>query len=228
MFEEFSKRNRAISAAMALAAMHDWGDVTLAAIAAHANLDLSDLRRDFVCKDAILRAFQAEVDVEVLAKAMPAGDGDSVRDRVFETLMTRFEILTPYRPALKRIARYLRRHPGEASMFACSRLMSQYWMLARAGAKLNGAGAAVRVAGLAGIYGKTFNVWLEDDTPSLDKTMATLDRGVGNGERAIRTMENVCGTVCGFVRGLKRNAKSKDEPKAKPAADEGAPAPAPV
>ena len=232
MFEEFSKRNRAISAAMALAASHDWGDVTLAAIARQANLDLADLRRDFSGKDAILRAFQADVDAEVLAKAKPVGDDDSVRDRVFETLMTRFEILTPYRPALKRIMRYMRCHPGEAAMFACSRLTSQYWMLARAGAKLNGPSAAVRVAGLAAIYGKTFNVWLKDDSPSLDKTMATLDRGLSNGERALRTMETMCGTVCGFVCGLKRNTKSKDEPKDepkdRPAPNDGTPVPAPV
>lgn len=232
MFEEFSKRNRAISATMALAAAHDWGDVTLAAIARDANLDLSDLRRDFSCKDDILRAFQAEVDAEVLAKAKPAGDDDSVRDLVFETVMTRFEILTPYRPALKRIMRYFRCHPGEAAAFACSRLTSQYWMLARAGAKLNGAKAVVRVAGLAAIYNKTFKVWLEDDTTSLDKTMAALDRGLSNGERALRTMENVCGTLCGFVRGLKRNGKSKEAPteapKDGPAPDAGPPIPAPV
>ena len=77
MFEEFSKRNRAISAAVTLAADRDWGDITLAAIAAQANLDLADLRREFACKDDILRAFQAEVDAEVLAKAKPAGGDDS-------------------------------------------------------------------------------------------------------------------------------------------------------
>ena len=217
---------------MTLAASNDWGDVTLAAIASDANLDLSDLRREFSCKDDILRAFQAEVDAEVLAKAKPVGNDDSVRDRVFETVMTRFEILTPYRPALRRIMCYLRCHPGEAAIFACSRLTSQYWMLARAGAKLNGARAVVRVAGLTAIYNKAFKVWLEDNSASLDKTMATLDRGLSNGERALNTMENVCGTVCGFVRGLKRNAKSKaeskDAPKDQPGPNDGAPVPAPV
>lgn len=232
MFEEFSKRNRAISAAMALAATQDWGDVTLAAIAAHANLDLADLRREFACKDDILRAFQAEVDAEVLAKAKPAGDDDSVRDRVFDTLMTRFEILGPFKPALKRIMRYMRCHPGEAAMFACSRLSSQYWMLARVGTKLNGVSAAVRVAGLAAIYGKAFNVWLEDGSPSLDKTMATLDRGLSNGERALSKMESVCGCLCRLVPGFKRNEKSQDAPKGAPAAgpatDTGSGAPAPA
>ena len=228
MFEEFSKRNRAISAAMALAASQDWGDITLAAIASHANLDLADLRREFACKDDILRAFQAEVDAEVLAKAKPAGDDDSVRDRIFDTLMTRFEILGPFKPAIKRIMSYMRCHPGEAALFACSRLSSQYWMLARTGAKLNGVSAAVRVAGLAAIYGKAFNVWLKDDSPSLDKTMATLDRGLSNGERAVSTMESVCGSLCGLVRGFKRKGKSEEAPKAPPATDTGSGAPAPA
>ena len=38
------------------------------------NLSLADLRREFTCKSDILRAFQTEVDAEVLAKAKVAGE----------------------------------------------------------------------------------------------------------------------------------------------------------
>jgi AcrR family transcriptional regulator len=224
MFDEFSKRSKAVRAALELAQQRDWGEVTLADIAHQAGLDLADLRREFACKSDILRAFQAEVDADVLAKVRPAGPDQSVRDRLFDILMTRFEVLGPYKPALKRIACYLRCRPGEASLLACSSLAAQYWMLAGAGAKLDGARAAVRVAGLTAIYGKVFKVWLEDSSPSLDRTMAALDRALSNGERMLHNMEKACGVLCGLVpRGWKRSGAA--EPKHQPPPEAG-PAPA--
>ena len=114
-----------------------------------------------------------------------AGEAQSPRDRLFDAIMTRFEVMQPYKPALKRIAAYLCCRPGEAAPLLCGSLASQYWMLAGAGAKLDGPGGALRVAGLAAIYGKVFQVWLDDDTPSLDKTMAALDKRLGKGERML-------------------------------------------
>ncbi|WP_108683130.1 TetR/AcrR family transcriptional regulator [Methyloceanibacter sp. wino2] len=221
MFEEFSRRNRAVMAAMSLAAKRDWGDVGLNDIAKEANLTIADLRREFVCKNEILRAFQTEVDAQVLARTKPAGPDDTVRDQVFEALMTRFEVMAPHKEALKRIAAYLRCRPGEASMFACSRMVTQYWTLANAGAKLDGPTALVRIAGLSAVYGKAFSTWLDDDSPSLDKTMATLDRGLTNGERGMQSLEKACETVCGLVRGLKRNFGGKGTPDGKPSPDSG-------
>ena len=221
MFEEFSRRNRVVIAAMSLAATHDWGDITLADIAREAKLNVADLRRDFSCKSDILRTFQEEVDAQVLATVKPAGPDESVRDRVFETLMSRFDVLTPYKIALKHITSHLRCRPGEASLLVCSGLTSQYWTLSSAGAKLEGASALVRVAGLSAVYSQAFKVWLEDDSQSLDKTMATLDRGLNNGERALKRMEKACGTLCGFVRGLKRNLKPNDGVKPDPSTDSG-------
>jgi len=218
MFEEFSKRNKAVRTALDLAQQRDWGEVTLADIAKHAGLDLADLRREFACKSDILRAFQAEVDAEVLSKVKPAGAETSVRDRVFDMIMTRFEVMAPYKPALKRIACYLRCRPGEASLLACSTLATQYWMLAGAGAKLDGARAAVRVAGLTAVYSRAFKVWLEDPSPSLDKTMAMLDRALSNGERALEKMEKACSMLCALVpRGWKRKASDQPPPEAGPA-----------
>ena len=202
MFDEFSKRSKAVRAALDLAQERDWGDITLADIAQKAGLDLGELRSEFSCKSDILRAFQTEVDKEVLAKTKQVGPGGSVRDRLFDVIMTRFEVLGPYKPALKRIACHLRCRPGEASLLACSTLASQYWMLAGSGAKLSGGSAAVRVAGLAAVYGKVFRIWLDDPSSSLDRTMAALDRALNNGERMLNTMDTTCKTVCRVLCGL--------------------------
>ncbi len=209
MFDDFSKRSKAVRAALDLAKERSWGEITLADIAQAAGLDLADLRREFSCKSDIVRAFQREVDTELLAKVKPAGEGQSPRDRLFDIVMTRFELMQPYKPALKRIAAYLRCRPGESAALACSSLASQYWMLAGAGTKLDGPGGVVRVAGLASVYGQVFQIWLDDPSPALDKTRAALDRRLARGERMLsavdRACEDLCRLACAFVpRGWQR------------------------
>jgi ubiquinone biosynthesis protein COQ9 len=222
MFDDFSKRSKAVRAALDLAKERSWGDISLADIAQAANVGLPDLRREFTCKTDILRAFQAEIDTEVLAKARSAAEAQSPRDRLFDIVMTRFEVMGPFKPALKRIAAYLCCRPGEAATLLCGSFASHYWMLAGAGAKLDGPGGALRVAGLTAIYGKVFQVWLEDDTPSLDKTMAALDKRLGKGERMLSGIETACGDVCRIAcgllpRGWKRGSRSEAQPNTGPA-----------
>jgi ubiquinone biosynthesis protein COQ9 len=209
MFDDFSKRSKAVRAALDLAKERNWGDISLPDIAHAANLSLADLRREFACKTDIIRAFQSEVDAEVLARARPAGEAQSPRDRLFDIVMTRFEVMQPYKSALKRISVYLCCRPGEAALLLCSSLASQYWMLAGAGAKLDGPGGALRVTGLAAVYAKVFQVWLDDASPSLDKTMAALDKRLAKGERMLSGIETACEDVCRLAcaflpRGWKR------------------------
>ena len=225
MFDDFSKRSKAVKAALDLAKERSWGDITLANIAGAAGVSLADLRREFSCKADILRAFQAELDAEVLAKARAVSEPSNPRDRVFDIVMSRFEAMQPYKPALKRIASYLCCRPGEAAMLFGSSLQSQYWMLEAAGAKLDGPGGALRVGGLASIYGNVFRVWLDDDTPTLDKTMAALDRRLSRGERMLSGMEAACADLCRFACGLMPRGWKRTE--AKPEAPQSAgPAPA--
>jgi ubiquinone biosynthesis protein COQ9 len=229
MFDDFSKRAKAVRAALALAQQKGWGDISLADIAQAAGLSLADLRREFSCKNDILRAFQAEVDGEVLAKAKaPASAGQTRRDRLFDIIMTRFEVMAPYKPALRRISSYLCCHPGEGALLACSSLASHYWMLAGAGAKLDGPGGALRVTGLAAIYGKVFQVWLDDPSPSLDKTMAALDRRLSRGERWLTSIETTCKDFCRFGCGFLPRGWGRRDRAEPPAPPTPPPAPGPA
>jgi ubiquinone biosynthesis protein COQ9 len=221
MFDDFSKRSKAVRAALELAEKRRWRDVTLLDIAQAAGMSLSDLRREFTCKNDMISAFQKEVDAEVLAKAKVAGEAQTPRDRLFDIIMTRFEVMAPHKQALKRISAYFCCRPGEAATLVCSSLASQYWMLAGAGAKLDGPGGALRVTGLAAIYGKVFQVWLDDTSPSLDKTMAALDKRLSRGERWLSGMETACQDFCRFAcgflpRGWKRDERAETPPQPSP------------
>jgi ubiquinone biosynthesis protein COQ9 len=212
MLDDFSNRNRAIRAAFELAAERGWDQVTFTEIAERTGLSLADLRRDFTCKTDLLKGFQAEVDAEVLAKMKPAADEQKPRDRLFDLIMTRFEVMAPYKQALDRIHAALRCRPGQAAQLFCSTLASQYWMLTGAGAKLGGPGTGLRVAGLTAIYAKVFHVWLEDNSTGLDHTMAALDRRLQLGEQRLAGMEMMCGDLCRFACGfLPRGWKRRGE-----------------
>ena len=182
------------------------------AVNAGIGADLDRLWRD-IDADAEIRvvvltgegdAFCAGLDLSTLAGTAETGTSlrrskamaKSIRDRVFDIVMTRFEVMQPYKPALKRIWGYLCGRPGEAAVVLCSSLASQYWMLAGAGAKLDGPGGALRVTGLASIYAKVFQVWLGDTSPSLDKTMAALDKRLARGERMLTAVEQACADAC--------------------------------
>jgi AcrR family transcriptional regulator len=69
MLDEFNRRNRAIRAALDIAAEHGWKEVTFTAIAARTGLGLAELRREFACRTDILKAFQAEIDADVLSRS---------------------------------------------------------------------------------------------------------------------------------------------------------------
>ena len=221
MFDDFSKRSKAVRAAFDLAKERGWGEITLADIAQAAHLDLADLRREFSCKADIIRAFQKEVDAEVLSRARTPAEAQTPRDRLFDIVMTRFEVMQPYKPALKRIASFLCCRPGEAAAVLGSTLASQYWMLAGAGTKLDGPGGALRVTGLASVYAKVFQIWLDDQSPSLDKTMAALDKRLARGERMLsaveRACEDVCRLACAFVPpGWRRRGGGTEAPVTPP------------
>src|SRR3984957_20900639 len=97
--------NRLIDAALALAARQGWRRTGLAEIAAEAGLKLHEAYALHRSKAAILAAFTRRIDREVLTGAPAAEEGESVRDRLFDTLMRRYDALKPYKPALRAILR---------------------------------------------------------------------------------------------------------------------------
>ncbi|MGI9408224.1 MAG: TetR/AcrR family transcriptional regulator, partial [Hyphomicrobiaceae bacterium] len=144
MFDPESPHDRIISATLKLAEDHDWSDIDLTRIAAAAEVDLVELRKHYETPTDILKAFSAAVDSEVLTRAATDGDdGDVARDRLFDVLMTRFEVLQPYKPALKRLGR----NPALALEMTPVFLNAQRWMLEAAGISTSGSKGRARRLG---------------------------------------------------------------------------------
>jgi AcrR family transcriptional regulator len=210
MLDSTTPRGRIIAAAFRLAETRGWRELSLGEIAGEAGIPLAELRGTFQSKGQILEAFSRAVDQAVLEKFDKPGT-DVARDRLFDVLITRFEIMQPYKAAIRRIRADLGSSFGEALTQLRPALKSQYWMLAAAGRSGEGGRGFLRVQGLLAIYAWVFPVWLGDDDPGLARTMAALDRRLRRGEAVVRGIRRLQDGFEGVSRALRgRKEKSED------------------
>ena len=84
--------------------------------------------------------------------------------------------MAPYREGLREVAAWLRREPAAALAMNQVAMSSMRFMLEAAGIEAEGASGAIKLQGLALAWGRVLQTWLDDDEPTLSKTMAELDR----------------------------------------------------
>jgi AcrR family transcriptional regulator len=180
--------SRLVDAMLALAETEGWRGLSVAAIAQSAGVPLADLHPAYGSRFAILTAFMRRIDKAVVASDFAFAPEDSARDRLFEVIMRRFDALRPYREALRRIRAGLMLDPVAAlttlPAFGCS----MAWTLEAAEIASDGAAGCAKALGLAGVWARTFRVWLDDDTPDLARTMAALDRNLGRAGRCAEVL----------------------------------------
>lgn len=176
--------SRIVDAAIALAARQGWARTGLADIAAEAGLPLLDVYAHFRSKPAIFAAFLARIDRAVLAGE--SEPGEKPRDRLFDTLMRRFDALQPHKDAVRAMLRDGPADPIGALCVAPAFFRSIAWMLEASGVATGGLRGRFRVNLAAAIYLSVMRTWLADDTADLMKTMAALDRRLKAAEGLLR------------------------------------------
>jgi hypothetical protein len=117
---------------------------------------------------------------------------ESPRERLFDVLMRRLEILAPHRQAIRSLLRSARRDVPLALALNALTARSQKWMLAAAGIGASGPRGALRAHGLALLFGSVLRTWVRDDDPGLARTMAALDRALGRGQRLAGFLDDLC------------------------------------
>jgi len=206
-----SDRDKAIDALMALLAEHSFEDIGLAEVAGRAGLKLSQLRAEFGSTLAIYAGHIKDIDRVVLA----GGDADMAeepaRERLFDVLMRRLEVLAPYKPAVRSVLCSVRRNPGLAFALNGLAVRSQRWMLEAAGIDASGPRGALRAQGAALMFARVLSVWVDDDEPGLDRTMAALDRGLASAERWVGFLDDLCALPKCLLRGPRRRRRPADE-----------------
>jgi AcrR family transcriptional regulator len=204
-------RDKIVEAFLALLTEQPFEKVDLRALAQRAEISLADLRREFNSLFDVLAAFVRSADEKLLAEGFdPELSGTPARERLFEVLMQRIELLKPHRAAMRSIARSARSNPPFALALNSLALRSAQWMLAASEIDSGGLQGCVRAQGLVLVMARTYRVWLDDEDPGLARTMAALDRELANGERALGLIGNLCRFVPRFGGGGRRRRRGTD------------------
>ena len=174
---------RLIDAALELAAEHPWSNVSIPMIAKTAKVPIG--RALIACPNRlhILKALGRRINTQVLESLEKDPLDGSTKDKLFDILMRRFDQLEGHQPAIRSIARSLRRDPVTAIWFMPKVLKAMAMSLEVAGVSTDGCKGALRTKVLTGIYLNAARVWLNDDEPGLSQTMSALDKGLSQAEK---------------------------------------------
>lgn len=189
MVKKAQSHQQIIDAAMDLAAERGWPAVTLADVAVRVGLPLAEVYGHFPSRNAILRGLMQHIDHLMLEGEVESGA--SVRDRLFDVAMRRFEALLPYRPALRAIVKDSG-DPVSLARGVCRFGHSMALLLEAAGVSSSGVGGLARVGGMAAVYLSAMRVWLDDETGELSRTMAALDKALRRAGTIVAMMERRC------------------------------------
>ena len=176
-------------AALTLAAATPWREVTLLKLADEAARPISDFygASPGEAVDCVEEAFDRAIadNVEAL------DPGQSVRDRLFELIMRRFEAMEPHRAAVLAMEHGLDRDPTLMAAAHQRHLRCARWVLALAGLEADGMTGQARAQGLGVIIGQARAAWRGDSAGDYAKTMASLDKN-------LRRAEEMFGRWAGF------------------------------
>lgn len=171
-----------VNTALKLAQNQGWNRVTLAAIADESGLKADRVIAEFPTKEAILAAFARRIDADVLKE--PLATEGTVRDRLFDLIMRRFDALGPHRAGIRAILRDTMGDPLAALAGLCSVHRSMATTLEAAGVSASGPFGRLRANALAALYLRTLYDWLHiDDESGDDRIMAQLDKALTRAEQ---------------------------------------------
>lgn len=205
-----------IEAAMELAAERPWHEVGYREIVSAAGLRLDQAYELAPGKTAILDALARHCDRAVLSEPAAVEDG-SVRDRLFDVLMRRFDALRPWRAGLASVVQSAARDPAALLCGAQSVGRSMRGMLLAAGLEPRGLAGIAQVKALSAVWIATLRDFLRDESEDLSPTMAALDG-------RLRRLESLIGRMP-FRRRGRAAEDPLNEPPAPPAGEAAAGSP---
>ncbi len=204
-------REKIIAAFMALLAEKPIEQIGFVEIAKAAGASLTQLRGEFASALAIFAAHVKAVDRAVLAADLSDMAEEPPRERLFDVLMRRLEVMAPHRQAVRSLLRSARRNPPLALALNGLAVRSQQWMLAAAEIDASGPRGMARAQGLALLFSAVLRTWTHDDDPGLARTMAALDRALGRGQRFAGLLDDICRIPARLCRLRPRRRRRDDD-----------------
>ena len=106
----------------------------------------------------------------------------SVREKIIEGLLHRFEVYSPYRDQINQLNQSLRSNPELALRLFDGLEAVTRRILVIAGDPALGVRGFARVKGVVGVFLATARVWMKDDSKDLAATMKALDQRMAQAE----------------------------------------------
>ena len=201
-----------IAAAFELAAERGWKRFSVAAAARTASLPLDRARLRFPGRGALLLRFGRMADAAALARTATEGPP---RDRLFELVMRRIDVLQAHRGGILALLRALPADPPLALLLAVANFRSMAWLLEAAGLASTGPAGRLRTKGFLAVWLWTVRAWQRDASADLAATMAALDQALARAERWAKWLPG----------GGSRAAEADAEPTPEPAGPGAPPEP---
>lgn len=169
-----------IAAVFAQAALRGWSDVSIADAAREAGVPLAEARVRMPGRGAVLMRFGLMADQAALAGVSM---GEPPRERLFDIVMARFDVLQRHRAGVLSLMAALRTDPGTSLLLYGATLRSMKWLLDGAAIPATGIVGGLRVHGLMALWLYALRAWEGDESTDLSATMAAVDRAL---DRAIQ------------------------------------------
>jgi ubiquinone biosynthesis protein COQ9 len=169
-----------VAAAFEQAALTGWRGLSVVEAARAAGLPLDRARARCPVPAVVLMRFGLLADQAALAQAATE---TLPRDRLFDLLMHRFDVLQQHRAGMLALLQYLPTDPVLTLALSTATGRSMAWMLEAAGVSATGLAGRLRVAGLVGVWLYTLRAWKDDESDDLAKTMAALDKALDQAEQ---------------------------------------------
>jgi AcrR family transcriptional regulator len=210
-----------VNAFMALLAEKRFEEIGFAETARRSGVSLSELRAKHASKIEILAAQMRAVDCAVLDGIDPGMAGEPARERLFDVLMRRLDLLASHKAALRSLQRSMLLNPGLTLTLNGLAVRSMQWMLTAADISASGPKGMMRAQGLALLFASVLRTWVDDDDPGQARTLAALDRAMSSGQRWAGLLDDLCRipeAACSARRTFRRRRPRDERPEGTAAA----------
>ncbi|HTI03575.1 MAG TPA: TetR family transcriptional regulator [Acidisoma sp.] len=174
-----------VSAVFTEAGLRGWRRASIVEAARIAGLDLVRTRQRFPSKLFVLMRFGSIADQAALTGAATEGP---VKDRLFDMLMRRFDVLQANRAGVIAVLDAAVMDPLLGLFLARLSARSMEWLLEGAGISAGGLRGRLRVKGLLGVWLWSVRAWRADDSTDLAATMTATDKALDRAGELARTI----------------------------------------
>ena len=190
--EQLELLTKLADGALVLAAETSWHRVTLSDVCAASDVRLMDCAKASITKIHIIAHLDSLLDQAMLGAQAKVDRTQSVRDRLFDVVMSRFDTMEENRSAWISILQADKSDTIASLARSARRARGGAWALEASGVNASDLKGAGRAIALAGIMQRVESVWL-DDGPDLAKTMARLDQELRTSEDWVGRIQAVRG-----------------------------------